>query len=114
MFQELWQEKELQHELEKDDLLSQILSLQKEVSQLSNSSLAREKETLSKDLDKTKLKLKDTESKLKNTIQAKIKLEVVVIVRLIFVINFLFSGTLLTHVLLKTSFRVSEHRLNGR
>lgn len=68
-------EKDLQHELEKDDLLSQILSLQKEVSQLSNSSLAREKETLRKDLDKTKLKLKDTESKLKNTIQEKIKLE---------------------------------------
>ncbi|KAJ0984893.1 hypothetical protein J5N97_003249 [Dioscorea zingiberensis] len=68
-------EKDLQHELEKDDLLSQILSLQKEVSYLSNSSLAREKETLRKELDKTKLKLKDTEFKLKNTIQEKIKLE---------------------------------------
>lgn len=99
----MWQEKDLQHELEKDDLLSQILSLQKEVSQLSNSSLAREKETLRKDLDKIKLKLKDTESKLKNTIQEKIKLEVVFIKSLIFAINLLFSGKLLTHVLLKTS-----------
>lgn len=43
---------------------------------LSSSALAREKETLRKELDKTKLKLKDTESKLRNTIQDKTKLEV--------------------------------------
>ncbi|XP_058114053.1 kinesin-like protein KIN-7I isoform X2 [Magnolia sinica] len=64
-----------QQDLEKDDLLSQIQSLQKEILCLSSSSLVKEKETLRKDLEKTKLKLKDTEFKLKNAIQDKIKLE---------------------------------------
>ncbi|WOL06441.1 kinesin-like protein KIN-7I isoform X3 [Canna indica] len=65
----------LQHDLEKDELLSQVLNLQKEVSCLSSSSLIREKETMRKELDKMKAKLKDTDSKLKNAIQDKIKLE---------------------------------------
>ncbi|XP_019187796.1 PREDICTED: kinesin-like protein KIN-7O isoform X2 [Ipomoea nil] len=63
------------YEAEKSELLSQIRSLQKEISSLTSSSLAREKESLRKDLEKTKAKLKDTESKLKNAIQEKTKLE---------------------------------------
>ncbi|KAJ8485346.1 hypothetical protein OPV22_017831 [Ensete ventricosum] len=65
----------LQHDLEKDELLSQVLSLKKEVSCLSSSSLIKEKETMRKELDKLKAKLKDTDSKLKNAVQDKIKLE---------------------------------------
>ncbi|CAL9151481.1 unnamed protein product [Musa hybrid cultivar] len=65
----------LQHDLERDELLSQVLSLKKEVSCLSSSSLIREKETMRKELDKLKAKLKDTDSKLKNAVQDKIKLE---------------------------------------
>lgn len=62
--------------MEKDELLCQVLGLQKEVSCLSSSTLTKEKESLRKELEKTKLKLKDTESKLKNAIKDKIKLEV--------------------------------------
>ncbi|XP_020587927.1 kinesin-like protein KIN-7I [Phalaenopsis equestris] len=65
----------LHHDMEKDELFSQILALQKEVSQLSSSSLTREKEALRKELDKSKSKLKDTECKLKNITQEKVKLE---------------------------------------
>ncbi|THF98498.1 hypothetical protein TEA_005993 [Camellia sinensis var. sinensis] len=64
-----------QHDLEKSELLSQIRTLEKEISCLSSSSLAREKEILRKDLEKTKTKLRETESKLKNAIQEKTKLE---------------------------------------
>ncbi|VFQ71703.1 unnamed protein product [Cuscuta campestris] len=63
------------HEGEKLELLSHIHSLQKELSSVSSSSFAREKESLRKDLEKTKAKLKDTESKLKIAIQEKTKLE---------------------------------------
>ncbi|XP_072952933.1 kinesin-like protein KIN-7I isoform X5 [Typha angustifolia] len=65
----------LQHDLEKDSILCQLLSLQKEVASLSSSSLSREKESLRKELEKTKVKLKEMESKLKNSLQEKIKLE---------------------------------------
>lgn len=65
-----------EHDLEKAELFSHIQSLEKEISYLSSSSLAREKENLRKDLEKTKTKLKETESKLKNAIQEKTKLEV--------------------------------------
>lgn len=71
-----FQEYSEKYEAEKFELLSQIRSLQKEISSLTSSSLAREKESLRKDLEKTKAKLKDTESKLKNAIQEKTKLEV--------------------------------------
>ncbi|KAG5537103.1 hypothetical protein RHGRI_024518 [Rhododendron griersonianum] len=64
-----------EHDLEKAELFSHIQSLEKEISYLSSSSLAREKENLRKDLEKTKTKLKETESKLKNAIQEKTKLE---------------------------------------
>lgn len=43
---------------------------------LSSSALFKEKEIVRKELDKTKLKLKDMESKLRNTVQEKTKLEV--------------------------------------
>ncbi|CAN6450367.1 unnamed protein product [Victoria cruziana] len=56
-------------------LVSQVHGLQKEISGLSTSSLMKEKEGLRKDLEKTRIKLKDTESKLKNCIQDKVKLE---------------------------------------
>ncbi|XP_019245888.1 PREDICTED: kinesin-like protein KIN-7O isoform X2 [Nicotiana attenuata] len=62
-------------EAEKSEHLSQIQSLQKELSCLSSSSLVREKESIRKDLEKTKAKLRDTESKLRNAIQEKTKLE---------------------------------------
>ncbi|XP_043694386.1 kinesin-like protein KIN-7O [Telopea speciosissima] len=62
-------------ELEKAELLSQIQNLEKEVTCLSSCSLAREKENLRKEHEKTKLKLKETESKLKNAIQEKTRLE---------------------------------------
>ncbi|XP_071909919.1 kinesin-like protein KIN-7O isoform X3 [Coffea arabica] len=70
-------EKEIskQNEAEKSELLSQIQVLQKEISCLSSSSLTREKESMRKDLVKTNAKLRDTESKLKNAIQEKTKLE---------------------------------------
>ncbi|KAF2284436.1 hypothetical protein GH714_021858 [Hevea brasiliensis] len=64
-----------QQELEKEELLSQIHSLEKEISYLSSCSLAKEKDNLRKDLEKTKVKLKETEFKLKNIIQEKTKLE---------------------------------------
>ncbi|CAN6217692.1 unnamed protein product [Urochloa humidicola] len=65
----------LQHELEKDSILSDLLNLQKEVSTLSSSSLMKEKESIRKELDRTKTKLRETENKLKNSIQEKIKLQ---------------------------------------
>ncbi|KAF8657730.1 hypothetical protein HU200_059889 [Digitaria exilis] len=65
----------LQHELEKDNILSELLKLQKEVSTLSSSSLMKEKESIRKELDRTKTKLRETENKLKNSIQEKIKLQ---------------------------------------
>ncbi|KAK1269835.1 Kinesin-like protein NACK2 [Acorus gramineus] len=65
----------IHNDFEKEQLLSHISSLQKELSSLSSCSLAKEKETLRRDLEKSKTKLKDTESKLKNAIQEKIKLE---------------------------------------
>ncbi|KQJ90276.1 hypothetical protein BRADI_4g30490v3 [Brachypodium distachyon] len=65
----------LQHEMEKDSILSELLTLQKEVLTLSSSSLMKEKESIRKELDRTKTKLRETENKLKNYIQGKIKLE---------------------------------------
>ncbi|KAM0070064.1 putative plus-end-directed kinesin ATPase [Helianthus debilis subsp. tardiflorus] len=63
------------YETEKNELLSEIVTLQDEISRLSSSVLFKEKESLRKDLEKTKAKLKETESKLRNTIQEKTKLE---------------------------------------
>ncbi|KAJ6747587.1 CENTROMERE PROTEIN E [Salix koriyanagi] len=65
-----------QQNFEKEEFLSQIQNLQKELSYLSSCALAKEKENLRKDLEKTKVKLKETESKLKNAVQEKTKLEV--------------------------------------
>lgn len=62
--------------MEKSELFSEIQSLQKDILCLSSSSLVKEKENMRKDLDKTKIKLRETEFKLKNTIQEKTKLEV--------------------------------------
>ncbi|KAH9680267.1 kinesin-like protein KIN-7O [Citrus sinensis] len=64
-----------QQNMENLDLLTQIQTLENELSYLSSSSLAREKESLRKDLEKTKSKLKETECKLKNAVQEKTKLE---------------------------------------
>ena len=65
-----------QEDLEKEECLSHIQILEKELASISLCSLAKEKETLRKDLEKTKTKLKDTECKLKNAMQEKTKLEV--------------------------------------
>lgn len=62
--------------MEKSELICHIQALEKEISCLSSCSLARDKESLRKELEKTKTKLRDTESKLKNCIQEKTKLEV--------------------------------------
>ncbi|KAJ8449786.1 hypothetical protein Cgig2_001442 [Carnegiea gigantea] len=64
-----------QYDLERSELLSHIEILEREVSSLSSSSLFREKESLRKDLEKNKMKLKETESKLKNIMQEKTRLE---------------------------------------
>ncbi|KAJ0043556.1 hypothetical protein Pint_18234 [Pistacia integerrima] len=64
-----------QQNLEKSKLLSHIQTLEKELSCLSSSSLVKEKESLRKDLEKTKTKLKEIDFKLKNAIQEKTKLE---------------------------------------
>ncbi|XP_056158281.1 kinesin-like protein KIN-7O isoform X3 [Syzygium oleosum] len=64
-----------QTESEKIELLSQIQNLQKEILCLSSSTLAKERENMRKDLDKTKLKLKEAEFKLRNVVQEKTKLE---------------------------------------
>ncbi|KAH9680271.1 kinesin-like protein KIN-7O [Citrus sinensis] len=74
---EVEREKEFseQQNMENLDLLTQIQTLENELSYLSSSSLAREKESLRKDLEKTKSKLKETECKLKNAVQEKTKLE---------------------------------------
>lgn len=64
-----------QQNMENLDLLTQIQTLENELSYLSSSSLAREKESLRKSLEKTKTKLKETECKLKNAVQEKTKLE---------------------------------------
>ncbi|KAJ4845662.1 hypothetical protein Tsubulata_003549 [Turnera subulata] len=64
-----------QQNLEKEEFLSEIQILQNEISHLSSCSLAKEKENMRKDLEKTKTKLKEAESKLKNAIQEKTKLE---------------------------------------
>ncbi|WCJ33370.1 Kinesin-like protein KIN-7O [Euphorbia peplus] len=61
-----------QHNLEKENLLQNIQSLEREIS---SSYLAKEKENMRKDLEKTKVKLKETEFKLKSAIQEKIKFE---------------------------------------
>lgn len=62
--------------MEQAEFLAQIQVLQKEITCLSSSSLAREKESLRKDLEKTKGKLKEFEVKLKNALQERTKLEV--------------------------------------
>uniref|UniRef100_A0A7N2M2K8 Uncharacterized protein n=1 Tax=Quercus lobata TaxID=97700 RepID=A0A7N2M2K8_QUELO len=64
-----------QQDLEKLEYLSLIQTLEKEISSLSSCSLAKEKDNLRKDLEKTKAKLKETDFKLKNAIQEKTKLE---------------------------------------
>ncbi|CAJ2628859.1 unnamed protein product [Trifolium pratense] len=64
-----------QQELENGELLSYIQTLEKEISCLTSSSVAKEKETLRRDLEKAKTRSKETESKLKIAIQEKTKLE---------------------------------------
>ncbi|KAL8489358.1 hypothetical protein ACS0TY_025309 [Phlomoides rotata] len=64
-----------EHEAEKSELICHLEMLEREISSLSSCSLAREKDSIRKDLEKTKSKLKDTEFKLKNAVQEKTKLE---------------------------------------
>jgi hypothetical protein len=69
----LLQERLGQQELENGELICYIQTLEKEIS---SSSVAKEKETLRRDLEKAKTRLKETESKLKIAMQEKTKLEV--------------------------------------
>ncbi|KAF3339115.1 centromere-associated protein E [Carex littledalei] len=64
-----------QHELEKEELCTQLVMMENEIAILSSSSLIREIESLRKELDRTKTKFKDAEAKLKTSIHEKIKLE---------------------------------------
>ncbi|KAJ4745013.1 P-loop containing nucleoside triphosphate hydrolases superfamily protein [Rhynchospora pubera] len=64
-----------QHELEKEEMFRQLLMMQNETEVLSSASLTCENESLRKELDRTKSKLKDNEAKLKNSIHEKTKLE---------------------------------------
>ncbi|RDX81147.1 Kinesin-like protein KIN-7O, partial [Mucuna pruriens] len=64
-----------QQKFENAELISYIQTLEKDLSCLAPSLVAKERETLRKDLEKTKAKLKEAESKLKITIQEKTKLE---------------------------------------
>jgi len=61
------------------ELISYIQTLEKDLSCLTSSTLAKERETMRKDLEKAKTKLKETESKLKIAIQEKTKVEVVLL-----------------------------------
>lgn len=63
--------------MEKENILLEFMKLQKEVETSSSSALMKEKESIRKELEKTKTKLRETENKLKNTIQEKIKLQVI-------------------------------------
>jgi centromeric protein E len=65
-----------QHELEKEELCTQLVMMQNDIAVLSSSSLMHEIESLRKELDRARTKLKDTEAKLKTSIHEKIKLEV--------------------------------------
>ncbi|XP_058748341.1 kinesin-like protein KIN-7O [Vicia villosa] len=69
------QERFEQQELENQELISYIQTLEKEIVCLTSSSVAKEKETLRKDFEKAKTKMKETESKLKIAMQEKTKLE---------------------------------------
>lgn len=61
--------------LENAELISYIQNLEKDFSCSTSSSVAKERETLRKDLEKAKTKLKETESKLRIAVQEKTKLE---------------------------------------
>ncbi|CAH1453440.1 unnamed protein product [Lactuca virosa] len=63
------------YETETNELITEIRTLENEIGHLSTSVLAKEKESMRKDLEKTKVKLKETESKLRNTIQEKTKVK---------------------------------------
>jgi hypothetical protein len=76
----LIQERLGQQELENGELISYIQTLEQDISCLTSSSVAKEKETLRRDLEKTKTRLKETEFKLKNAMQEKTKLEVVFVI----------------------------------
>ncbi|KAJ8759968.1 hypothetical protein K2173_010824 [Erythroxylum novogranatense] len=74
-YEDFLRELGMQQDLEKEELLSQIEAMEREISCLTSCSLAKEKENLRKDLEKTKVKLKETEFKLRNAVQDKTKLE---------------------------------------
>lgn len=63
--------------MENEELISYLQTLEKDISGLTSSSVAKERETLRRDLEKVKSKLKEAEAKLKIAVQEKTKLEVV-------------------------------------
>ncbi|XP_057427737.1 kinesin-like protein KIN-7O isoform X2 [Lotus japonicus] len=69
------QERLGQQELENEELISYLQTLEKDISGLTSSSVAKERETLRRDLEKVKSKLKEAEAKLKIAVQEKTKLE---------------------------------------
>ncbi|XP_068471595.1 kinesin-like protein KIN-7O isoform X3 [Phaseolus vulgaris] len=64
-----------QQKFENVELISYIQTLEKDLSCLTSSTVAKERETIRKDLEKAKTKFKETESKLKIAIQEKTKIE---------------------------------------
>jgi len=72
----LLQENLEQQKFENAELISYIQALEKDLSCLTSSTVAKDREITRKDLEKAKTKLKETESKLKIAIQEKTKIEV--------------------------------------
>ncbi|QCD99399.1 centromeric protein E [Vigna unguiculata] len=64
-----------QQKFENAELISYIQALEKDLSCLTSSTVAKDREITTKDLEKAKTKLKETESKLKIAIQEKTKIE---------------------------------------
>ncbi|XP_014502745.1 kinesin-like protein KIN-7O isoform X4 [Vigna radiata var. radiata] len=64
-----------QQKFENAELISYIQTLGKDLSCLTSSTVAKDRETTRKELEKVKTKLKETESKLKIAIQEKTKIE---------------------------------------
>lgn len=71
-----------QQKFENAELISYIQTLGKDLSCLTSSTVAKDRETTRKELEKVKTKLKETESKLKIAIQEKTKIEVVFLAHL--------------------------------
>jgi hypothetical protein len=106
----LLQERLGQQELENGELISYIQTLEKEIS---SSSVAKEKETLRRDLEKAKTRLKETESKLKIAMQEKTKLEVFLLYSRVFWFHYNLLLILFRNIFCRVRKLVLNERSNG-